>query len=181
MMVRIGPRQRVLAAAGFAASFLLVCAATIAFGLTGGPAFLRTAVRQPISFNHKKHVKDLDLGCTTCHLTVEKEAFSGLPTAEVCAFCHAEPQGKSAEEAKLVALLKAGTPLEWNRLFRQPAHVFYSHRRHVVVAKIQCAVCHGSIALTTSPPGRVRRLRMNDCLGCHRKSGVSTDCTACHR
>jgi hypothetical protein len=178
---RIEPRQVVPAVAGFAASFVMACAAVTAFGLSGGPAFLRPATRQPISFDHNKHVKDLDLGCPTCHLTVEKEAFSGLPTAEVCASCHAEPQGKSPEEAKLVALLEAGTPLDWNPLFRQPAHIFYSHRRHVVAAKIQCSVCHGAIALTTSPPGRVRRLRMDDCLGCHRKAGVSTDCTACHR
>ena len=181
MRVPIGPKEGILAAAGFAASFLLVSAAVTALGLTGGPAFMRPATRQPISFDHKKHVKDLDLGCPTCHVTVEKETFSGLPSAEVCAFCHAEPQGKSAEEAKLVALLKAGTPLNWKPLFRQPAHVFYSHRRHVVAAKIPCLTCHGSIALTTSPPGRVRRLRMGDCLSCHRKSGVSTDCTACHR
>lgn len=174
-------RERVLFAAGFAASFVLTGAGMTAVALSGGPAFFRPAVRQPIAFNHLKHAKELDLACSSCHLTVEKEAFSGLPDAEVCAFCHSEPQGKSEEEKKLVDLLKAGVPLSWVPLFRQPPHVSYSHRRHVVVAKIDCPVCHGAIAAATVPPGRVKRLRMDDCVSCHRRSGVSTDCTTCHR
>ena len=99
----------------------------------------------------------------------------------LCAGCHLEPQGKSEEEKRLVELLKKGTDLAWKPLFRQPAHVFYSHRRHVIAAKLQCLVCHGAIADTTAPPVRVRRLVMNDCVSCHRKAHVSTDCTACHR
>lgn len=137
--------------------------------------------RQPVAFNHRKHVKDLELACSTCHQFYEKEAFSGLPDADVCGACHSEPQGKSAEEARLVKILKAGGTPQWVPLFRQPAHLFYSHRRHVVVAKIQCPVCHGSIAETSTPPEAVRKLRMQDCLDCHAREGVSTDCTACHR
>ena len=178
---RFGGKERVLAGVGFAALFLLAGAGMTAIGLGGGPAFWRPAVRQPIAFNHRKHAKELDLSCSSCHLTVEREAFSGIPDAEVCAFCHSELQGKSEEEKKLVQLLQTGVPLAWKPLFRQPPHVFYSHRRHVAVAKIDCSVCHGSIASTTTPPGRVKRLRMIDCISCHRRSGVSTDCTTCHR
>lgn len=174
-------RERRLAVAGFAAAFVLAGGATTALTLGGRRGLLRPAVRQPISFNHKKHVKELDLACTTCHLTVETEAFSGLPDAELCAGCHLEPQGKSEEEKKLVEMLKSGTALAWKPLFRQPAHVFYSHRRHVIAAKLQCRACHGAIADTTAPPARVRRLVMDDCVSCHRKAGVSTGCTTCHR
>jgi hypothetical protein len=136
---------------------------------------------QPIAFNHKKHVEELELACSTCHQFYEKETFSGLPGADICSSCHQEAVGKSKEEAKLVRLLQSGAPLEWTSLFRQPAHIFYSHRRHVVAARIQCATCHGSIAASTSPPQSVRRLQMQDCLDCHRRSGVATDCTTCHR
>lgn len=136
---------------------------------------------QPIAFNHKIHVKDLDLACSSCHQFYEKETFSGLPDSEVCATCHLDPQGKSKEEERLVKLLKAGVALPWTPLFRQPAHVFYSHRRHVVAAKIECAACHGAIATSVAPPQSVKRLRMQDCQDCHRRSGVSSDCTACHR
>jgi Cytochrome c7 and related cytochrome c/Class III cytochrome C family len=174
-------RERRLAVVGFAAAFVLVSGATTALTLGGRRAFFRPAVRQPISFNHRKHVKELDLACTTCHLTVETEAFSGLPDADVCAGCHLEPQGKSEEEKRLVEMLKKGTALAWKPLFRQPAHIFYSHRRHVIAAKLQCRVCHGAIADTVAPPVRVRRLVMDDCVSCHRKAHVSTDCTACHR
>lgn len=174
-------REHRFAVAGFAAAFLLAGGATTALRLGGRNSALRPAVRQPISFNHKKHVTELDIGCTTCHVTVETEAFSGLPDADVCAGCHLEPQGKSEEEKRLVEMLKKGTALAWKPLFRQPAHIFYSHRRHVIAAKLQCRVCHGAIADTVAPPVRVRRLAMNDCVSCHRKGHVSTDCTACHR
>jgi hypothetical protein len=144
-------------------------------------ALRRPPVRQPISFNHRKHVKDNDLACSTCHEYYEKEAFSGLPTSEICASCHLEPQGKSEEEHKLVRLLKAGAPLDWKPLFLQPPHVYYSHRRHVMTAKIDCSVCHGGIAQASFPPARVRKLRMADCIACHEKRGAPTQCTACHR
>jgi hypothetical protein len=144
-------------------------------------ALRRPPVRQPIAFNHQKHVKDNDLACLTCHEYYEKEAFSGLPTSEICASCHLEPQGKSEEERKLVRLLKAGAPLDWKPLFLQPPHVYYSHRRHVMTAKIDCSVCHGGIAQASFPPARVRKLRMADCIACHEKRGAPTQCTACHR
>ncbi len=144
-------------------------------------ALRRPAVQQPIAFNHQKHVKDNDLACSTCHEYYEKEAFSGLPSSEICSSCHLEPQGKSAEEQKLVRLLKAGAPLDWKPLFLQPPHVYYSHRLHVMTAKIDCPVCHGGIAQTSFPPARVRRLKMADCIDCHEKRGAPTQCTACHR
>jgi hypothetical protein len=161
-------------------SFLLFFAASASLLAIRRNRSARRA-RQPISFNHQKHVKDLELPCSTCHEFFEKETFSGLPSAEVCASCHLEPQGKSEEEKKLVRLLQRGASLDWKPLFRQPAHVFYSHRRHVMAAKLDCGVCHGGIAQTREPPLRVRTLRMKDCLDCHRRRGVSMDCTACHR
>lgn len=172
-MTVTGPRGLLAAAAS---GFLLFL-----FGSAFPFALRRPPVRQPIAFNHQKHVKDNDLACSTCHEYYEKEAFSGLPTSEICASCHLEPQGKSAEERELVRLLKAGAPLDWKPLFLQPPHVYYSHRRHVVTARIDCSVCHGGIAQTSFPPARVPRLRMADCIGCHEKHGAPTECTACHR
>lgn len=162
---------------GFAVFFMLSGGLVALFG----DRLSQTAIEQPIAFSHRRHVVELEMDCSTCHPFYEKEAFSGLPEADVCAACHSEPQGKSAEEARLVRLLGRGEPLEWRGLFRQPAHVFYSHRRHVAVAKIACAACHGQIAEAKAPPGRVRPLAMEDCVGCHRQRGVGTDCTTCHR
>lgn len=136
---------------------------------------------QPIAFNHRKHVAEQKIECSTCHEHYQTQAFSGLPTVDTCAMCHTEAIGKSAEEKKLVRLIREGKPLVWQSLFRQPAHVFYSHRRHVMQAKLACEQCHGRFADTTSPPVRVARLTMTECVECHTARGVAIDCTTCHR
>ncbi|HEX7419621.1 MAG TPA: cytochrome c3 family protein [Thermoanaerobaculia bacterium] len=173
---RDGAPDRRLAIATFVVAF---CGA-VAIGFVteragSGP------VGQPIAFNHRKHVVENQIGCSTCHMFYETQTFSGLPDADTCATCHEQPQGKSAEEAKLVRLLHEGRPLVWTSLFRQPSHIFYSHRRHVVKAQIPCERCHGKIAMTTSPPQQVTRLKMQDCINCHEQRGVPVDCTTCHR
>jgi len=139
------------------------------------------AAIQPIAFNHRKHVTDNQIECSACHQFYETQAFAGLPTADVCGTCHSEPLGKSEEEKKLVKAIREGQPLAWQPLFRQPAHVFYSHRRHVVVARLKCERCHGDIAQAERPPSHVRRLKMEDCVGCHTVEKVAADCTTCHR
>ena len=95
--------------------------------------------------------------------------------------CHSEALGDSAAEAALLALLESGQPIAWKPLFRQPGHVYYSHRRHVVQAEIDCSVCHGTIGASTSPPLRATPLQMDDCLECHEREGASIACTSCHR
>lgn len=141
----------------------------------------RDDVVQPIAFNHRKHVGEQKIECSTCHEHYQTQSFSGLPSADTCVMCHSEAVGKSAEEKKLVQLLRDGKPLLWQSLFRQPGHVFYSHRRHVMQARLKCEQCHGNFADTTSPPVRVARLTMSECIECHTARGVATDCTTCHR
>lgn len=162
------------------ATFVVSLFAAAAIGFATGQ-FRSPSVDQPIVFNHRKHVIDNQLACETCHTFYASETFAGLPDNDICSTCHAEAQGKSAEEAKLVRLLKEGKPLIWNSLFREPLHVFYSHRRHVVTAQIKCERCHGDFANTTAPPPRVRKMKMADCIGCHEEQNVSVDCTTCHR
>lgn len=141
----------------------------------------RADVAQPIAFNHRLHAREQKIECSTCHQFYETEAFSGMPGADVCAMCHSEAIGKGEKEKKLVQLLSEGRPLLWNSLFRQPAHVYFSHRRHVVQAKLRCEQCHGAFASNTEPPPRVDRLTMADCVGCHERRSVASDCTTCHR
>ncbi|HSP13611.1 MAG TPA: cytochrome c3 family protein [Thermoanaerobaculia bacterium] len=136
---------------------------------------------QPIAFNHRKHVRENKIECSVCHEFYETQTFSGLPAIDTCATCHTEAIGKSAEEQKVVKLVKDNGQVEWHSLFRQPPHIFYSHRRHVMKAKLKCERCHGDIADTVAPPVRVVKLRMNDCIACHEARGVATDCTTCHR
>ena len=149
----------------------------VARALAGNPG-----VVQPIAFNHRKHTQDLGLGCELCHARVRTGAHPGLPALETCAMCHQALQGTSAEAARVTELVTAGRPLVFAKLFRLPAHVLYTHRRHVGIANLECRNCHGDIALTTTPPRRpLVRITMAYCLDCHRRSGQTTDCIACHR
>ena len=156
---------------------LLLTAVIVPLVLRRGPA-----VPQPIAFNHRKHTEDLELECEFCHPYVREGAHAGLPDAETCSVCHAEVQGTSAEAARVTALLESGDPLRFNKLFRLPTHVFYTHRRHVGLGELDCRTCHGAIAETERPPPRpLVRISMDFCLDCHRRRGLTTDCDACHR
>ncbi|MFQ5703220.1 MAG: cytochrome c3 family protein [Gemmatimonadales bacterium] len=140
------------------------------------------SIEQPVAFNHKKHTKDLGLACQFCHQYVETGAHPGLPGVETCSMCHQVPQGTSEEAARLTKIITAGDSLQFNKLFRLPSHVFYTHRRHVGIAKLDCTNCHGSIAETERPPKRpLVRIKMKVCLDCHRKENQTVDCVACHR
>lgn len=176
---REAPRPRPVGI--FLVGFIGVCVPALALTALGIIHFGFGGVRQPVEFNHRKHVADLGITCDVCHSAYEKETFSGFPKAEDCASCHAEAQGTGKQEKVLVEKLKRGENLEWKRLFAQPPHVFYSHRRHVVVAKLACSTCHGDIANSTSPPRKVHKLAMAECIACHQKSKVSVACTTCHR
>lgn len=178
-------RDRVPTLRGWYRSNTLGAAALgfLAFFLLSGIAVTLSPPRtkQPLAFNHRIHVEENGMECSDCHEFYEKETFSGLPGAETCSFCHEEPMGESAEEQKLVNLLGEDAALEWIPLFRQPPHVFYSHRRHVAVAQIECSDCHGPIGESDAPPERVEQMSMDACVECHEKEGASVDCVTCHR
>lgn len=152
-------------------------------GFASGRTLFRPTrhVVQPIQFNHQKHVKTVGMECSACHEHFSTGDHSGLPSIDVCMGCHAgEPLTNSPEEQKLRALTN---PLPtFQKLFRLPDHVRYSHSRHVVAGRLTCDTCHGGIADTTAPPASpLVRITMSTCIGCHLDRGVKTDCTQCHR
>jgi hypothetical protein len=150
-------------------------------GFSFFPGFLKPMLRQPIAFNHKKHMEN-GLECTTCHEFVKEERFAGIPSIAICLTCHEEAVTESPEEEKIRVYTRQKQEIPWVRLFRQPGHVYYSHRRHVAIGKIECVTCHGEIGQSLTPPLRPpTQLTMDDCLSCHKKVGRSTDCTSCHK
>ncbi|UCC72928.1 MAG: cytochrome c3 family protein [Gemmatimonadota bacterium] len=156
---------------------MLTAGIVIAAVLTATPT-----VPQPVAFNHRKHTEELGLNCEFCHVYVTKRAHAGLPNAQTCTMCHQATQGTSAEAARVTTLLAEGDPLTFNKLFRLESHVFYTHRRHVGIAELECATCHGAIAATERPPARpLVRIDMDFCMDCHREQGQTLDCNACHR
>ncbi len=138
-------------------------------------------IEQPIRFNHAVHIKN-DLKCLDCHQHFDSAEFSGLPGIEMCAECHEEPMTKSPEEVRLIEFTKRGEELPWQRVYDLPEDVFYSHRRHVVVAKIECKTCHGDVGRLTEPPEQpLVTQTMEWCIDCHLARGASVDCIHCHR
>jgi len=166
---------------------LLIAAIVIVTGAVGfatGRSVLRpeSVVIQPIAFSHQKHVEELELECDTCHEYLSSGQHAGLPTLDTCLFCHEEPQTESSEEQKIRDLSAKGEVDVFRKLFRLADHAFYSHRRHAIVAGIECSTCHGAIAETSIPPTQpLVRIDMDFCIDCHERESVATDCTRCHR
>ncbi len=143
-------------------------------------------VVQPIPFNHRIHTTKQVI-CENCHEHVTDAPFAGLPKVEVCMGCHGRDIVKNPAAKPYVALVrkheKEGTEFPWVRLYELPNHVYYSHRRHVDIAKLECKTCHGGIGESEQPPDRpiARTLTMENCMDCHERSGVDNDCAWCHR
>lgn len=139
-------------------------------------------VRQPIAYSHQVHVSGLSLDCDHCHASARQGDVAGLPALAVCAECHGEAIGSSAEERKVVAAVAAGAELTWGRLYRLPDHVYFTHRRHVSAAGIACERCHGAMGAQARPPRTALvPVSMDACLSCHRERGATLECAGCHR
>ena len=159
----------------------VVVVALSAVGFAAGRMHLRPRdpVVQPILFSHSAHT---DVECETCHEGIRSSMHSGLPGLSTCLLCHEEPFTESAEEEKILRLSNDGQEQVFRKLFRLPDNVYYTHRRHVAIAELECDACHGAIAQTETPPETpLVRITMDLCLDCHEHEGVSTDCTRCHR
>ena len=141
----------------------------------------RASARQPIRFNHQKHINEVGLSCSDCHIYVDSQTFAGLPDLDLCLTCHEDPQTDIPEEEKLRTLQANGGYLNWERIYRVPDHVYFSHQRHVTAGKLECSTCHGSIAERNKPPTKPAiRISMERCMNCHEEKKVYNDCLSCH-
>ena len=178
---------------------LIVAVALATLAWTYWADWDNTAIEQPIEFPHKTHIA-LNLPCASCHQRVEKDTVAGRPPTALCVACHASAESKSEEIKKLKAYGERGEEIPWQRVWRLPRHVFFSHRVHVAIAKLDCQSCHGPMETLERPPPRpLKTLAMGDCIECHLKSmsaarvtnmthstevrirRLVNDCNACHR
>jgi c(7)-type cytochrome triheme protein len=139
---------------------------------------------QPIPFDHALHAGREAIGCTSCHPGAERQAGAGLPPLTTCLGCHMKPQGEGRpEEAAVRELARAGRPLVWVQVTRNPGHVYFSHRAHVALAGMSCADCHGDVTRWQAPPiePNERLTSMAECQTCHRRKGAALSCATCHR
>jgi hypothetical protein len=186
----------------FAGIGLMLCVGWLAL-----PLALYKSVDQPVQFSHRLHTgESVGLTCENCHSFREDGSFTGTPSLEQCANCHATQLGSSDEEKKLVDLyVTPQREIPWLVYARQPDNVFFSHIHHVNGAGLACDRCHGPHGTTDHlRPLQVNRIsgysrdiwgaslagfhteswegmKMDDCIRCHDRNGRTDSCIDCHK
>jgi predicted sugar kinase len=104
--------------------------------------------------------------------------------------CHAVTRIDKPEIQKVTAAFKGNLPIEWQRVYTLPDHVYFDHRPHVN-AGVACQTCHGEVQ-TMEKVSREMLMRMGTACDCHRDAHEAvppgskitqgpTNCFACHR
>jgi hypothetical protein len=96
-----------------------------------------------------------------------------------CFGCHKFVARDNKDVQLVVKTYQEGKVLEWNRVYRLPDHVYFTHERHIA-AGLHCQRCHGEVE-TMDVVGRASSLTMGWCLDCHRQRHAPTDCLTCHK
>lgn len=133
---------------------------------------------QPVNFSHKLHAGDNKIPCQYCHTLARRSETAGVPSTQRCMNCHEYVKPEAPEIVKVLAHHDEGKPIEWNRVFDLPDHVWFNHKRHIKKG-FKCQECHGAIE-TLDVLSRTNEFQMGFCLGCHQKNEAPTDCWVCH-
>lgn len=180
-------RGLILVASGFSLS--------LAAGWLVAPNWSYRTAPQPLQFSHAVHTGgDNKMACQDCHGIQDDGKFAGLPVLSGCATCHTAPMGKTKDEAVFVKdYVTPGREPKWMVASRQPDNAWFPHAAHVKRGKLACETCHGAVGKSQTLPlvqvnrisGYSRtvmtRMRMDDCVACHKKHSLSHSCLDCHR
>ena len=147
----------------------------------------------------------LEAGVPLCakHALSPKHKLPGLPQVRDCLRCHEydllelrdkpESEDEPADRKKRVLFEYVGfdeddepvinKPIPWVRVTRLArSNVYFSHRTHALVKKIDCKICHGNVAeLEHALAIPLVELSMTHCLDCHHGEGATDSCLSCHR
>lgn len=164
--------------------------------------------KQPIDFNHVLHIESVGMLCEDCHFLREDGTFSGLPTTESCASCHAVAITEDPEDIRFVEeYVNTGREIktEWLVYQKQPDNVFFSHAAHSLescaichdypMTADLCNLCHIDVSKTETPPVykeniisgySVNTMMMPECENCHANprhigTNASNACFVCHK
>lgn len=135
-------------------------------------------VEQPLPYSHKLHVA-MGMQCRDCHSIPEPGFLAGYPAEATCMACHASVKADSAHIRKLAQFSAEGRPVPWNRVYKVPDFVWFSHASHAVDAAVSCEICHGPVA-EREALFQERPTTMASCMECHAEYGASNDCDLCH-
>ena len=177
-------------------TFFFTAGALLALGAgwAGFPRILYNSRPQPVEFSHKVHTEQGGMKCEDCHEIRPDGTFAGIPRLDKCAGCHAAAMGTTAAEKRFIdGYVTPQREVEWAVYARQPENVYFSHAVHVKLAGLECSTCHGSHgrtdALRPYQEDRIsgysrdvwNRMRMDDCVACHRHHGIENSCLDCHK
>src|SRR3982074_2911712 len=118
--------------------YLKIIGAVIGLGGLGGavayayfshPMVIETGYQpvQPVPYSHKLHAGNLGMDCTYCHYTVEKAAYSAIPTTEVCMNCHVRIKPQSQRLQKVRESYATGESIPWIKIHKLPDYVYFNH------------------------------------------------------
>ncbi len=96
-----------------------------------------------------------------------------------CFGCHKFIGRDKPAVQQVVQAYQEGKVLEWNRVYRVPDHVYFTHQRHIA-AGLRCQTCHGEVQ-EMETVRQVSPLTMGWCVDCHRQRHAPTDCLICHK
>ena len=134
---------------------------------------------QPVPFSHRVHAGVNRIGCEMCHAYARHSPVAGIPSITRCFGCHKFIDRDKPVVQTVVKTYQEGKVLAWNRVYRLPDHVFFTHERHLA-AGLHCQQCHGEVE-TMDVVRQVAPLTMGWCVDCHRLRKAPTDCLTCHK
>lgn len=143
---------------------------------------------QPIKFSHKVHAGQNQIDCNYCHSTVEKGKSATVPSLNVCMNCHyVVNEGSKTGTVEISKIYKAldfnpetleygknPKPIEWKRVYDLPDHVYFNHKQHVKVGKVNCQECHGPVQ-EMDEIYQYSEMTMGWCVECHRRKSVDVE------
>ena len=162
------------------ASLLLACSALGTAWAADSSASLadKAAPKQPIPFSHKLHVSQ-GLQCQYCHAMKAPGDFAGMPDESTCMLCHSSVKADRIAIQELARFQREEKSVPWERVYRIPNYVYFSHRVHNSVDGVSCTTCHGPVA-ERDVLALERSTSMAECMKCHDQYKASNDCTLCH-
>jgi hypothetical protein len=163
-------------------------------GWGGLPFALYRSRPQPVGFSHRVHAGEAGSKCDDCHGFRSDGSFTGIPTLDKCAGCHAAAMGTTAAEKNFIDnYITPRREPQWAAYARQPENVYFSHIAHVKRGKLKCESCHAGHGSTGQlRPYQEDRIsgysrdiwrgkKMTDCVACHLQQGLEHSCLDCHK
>ena len=136
----------------------------------------REVAAQPLRFDHAVH-SEARIQCADCHPGARDGIRAGLPDRDNCMRCHVAIATENGEVRKLAAI-DPGSRIRWERVYRVPDYVFFSHAEHSRTG-LECVQCHGPVA-TRHVLQQEMSTSMVACMNCHADRQASNECFVCH-